>query len=135
MQTSLIRGSVELSTRSKPDEKILLKPNEKITIDLAEEANNTAVNAAPEKVTAAGQKFYHIDHLKQSSLTPVIPEVSWVENRLVFDNEPFTDVIDKMEKWYNVDIVLTSKKLEGKKFSGAFEKENISEAPVGTPVH
>lgn len=128
VQTSLIRGSVELSTKAKPDEKILLKPNEKITIEVKEETGNHPVQAAPATVSSTASKSYQIDPLKQSSLTPLIPEVSWVENRLVFDNEPLPDVIDKMEKWYNVDIVLTNKKLEAKNFSGAFEKENISEA-------
>lgn len=125
VQTALIRGSVELHTKSKPDEKIRLKPNEKITIDITEDAGRNAVNTASKTPPV---KSYHIDVLKQSTLTTLIPEVSWIENRLVFDNEPLPDVIDKMEKWYNIDIVLTNKKLEGKKFSGVFEKENISEA-------
>ncbi|HRO44420.1 FecR domain-containing protein [Agriterribacter sp.] len=130
VQTSLLRGSIELTTKDRPEQKILLKPNEKITIDVQE--NRPAANndiPAPSAGTYNGnKKIYHIDSLKQSTLADVIPEVSWIENRLVFDNEPFTDVIDRMEKWYNVDIILTNQHLGGKNFSGVFEKENIAEA-------
>lgn len=130
VQTSLIRGSVELTTREHPEQKILLKPNEKITIDVQENKPSANSNLpAPAAVTYnRNKKIYQIDSLKESTLADVIPEVSWIENRLVFDNEPFTDVIDKMGKWYNVDIVLTDAKLENKHFSGVFEKENVVEA-------
>ena len=132
VQTSLIRGSVELTTTEHPDQKILLKPNEKITIDVpvayAVAHDHESPKVQPAGISVRGRKSYHIDSLKQSLLADVIPEVSWVENRLVFDNERFTDVIDKMEKWYNVDIILINKRLESKSFSGVFEKENITEA-------
>ncbi|MCO5239614.1 MAG: FecR domain-containing protein [Chitinophagaceae bacterium] len=132
VQTSLIRGSVELTTTEHPEQKILLKPNEKITISVPVEyavANgHEKPKAQPAGIPVRDKRSYHIDSLKQSLLADVIPEVSWVENRLVFDNERFTDVIDKMEKWYNVDIILINKRLESKNFSGVFEKENIAEA-------
>jgi len=46
----------------------------------------------------------------------------------VFDNEVFTEVISKMEKWYNVKIILENNTLAVKNFSGAFEKEDITTA-------
>ena len=130
VQTSLLRGSVELTMKDHPEHKIFLKPNEKITIDVQENepAANNDIQAPPVEAYNQNRKIYHIDSLKQSTLVDAIPEVSWIENRLVFDNEPFTDVIDKMEKWYNVDIILTNQHLGKKSFSGVFEKENIAEA-------
>lgn len=133
IQTSLIRGSVELTTPDHPDRKILLKPNEKITISVPAETgnkeNNETKKMEPAKINHQSGKFYHIDSLKQSALADVIPEISWVENQLVFDNDLFVDVIDKMKKWYNVDIELLNHSLGEKRFSGAFvAEENISEA-------
>ena len=129
VQTSLIRGAVELTTKAHPEQKIMLRPNEKITIVVNEDKDSGISTTTPVPVLQhSNRKLYQIDTLKESSLADVIPEVSWVENQLVFDNELFTDVIDKMEKWYNVDIVLTNTRLENKRFSGVFEKENVVEA-------
>lgn len=129
VETSLIRGAVELTTDADPERKIVLKPNEKIVLDMPEADTITAAVAntpQPEK-TFAKQNLYHIQQLNGSRYN-VIPEISWVENKLVFDNESFTDVISKMEKWYNMEIVLENKELANKNFSGAFKKEDITTA-------
>lgn len=129
VETSLIRGAVELTTDADPERKILLKPNEKIVVDVINPDSIAVKVPAPVQQVSSSQRqnLYHIEQLKESRFN-IIPEISWVQNRLVFDNEIFTDVISKMEKWYNVEIVLENKKLERKSFSGAFEKENITEA-------
>lgn len=125
IETSLIRGSVELTTNEDPSRKILLKPNEKITID----AKPVPVVAKEtEQVQVIKPSYYHIDALKESTISKTIPEISWVENKLVFDNETFSDVIVKMEKWYNVKFRIENDQLRAKKFSGAFEKETLYEA-------
>ncbi|GGH26217.1 FecR family protein [Dyadobacter endophyticus] len=132
VETSLIRGSVELTELARPDHKIQLKPNEKITIDLGDAETDPALHpVAAERVKEHIPKtkaHYRISALKESSLANVIPEVSWVSNVLVFDNEPFTEVIDKMEKWYNVDIQINDQELRQRKFSGVFNNEGIEEA-------
>lgn len=124
--TSLIRGSVELTTDADPDRKILLKPNEKITIEVKPEGKEPGV--AHDKTVRPPKSFYQIEKLKESTMANVIPEISWVQNKLVFDNEPFAEIERKMEKWYNVEIIVRNKSLETKSFSGTFEKENISQA-------
>ncbi|WP_342083646.1 FecR family protein [Dyadobacter sp. OTU695] len=130
VETSLIHGSVELTDLSRPNHKIQLKPNEKITI--AVDGPETALNSvASENVKGRTPKVtphYRIEALKESSLAKVIPEVSWVNNVLVFDNEPFEKVIDKMEKWYNVDIQISEPGLRQRKFSGVFNNEGVVEA-------
>ncbi|MBX3239418.1 MAG: FecR domain-containing protein [Chitinophagaceae bacterium] len=123
VQTSLIRGAVELINEADPEHPIQLKPNEKITI----RTGKRQLAEVPEK---PGQKTetYHLDTLRQLAQTMTIPEVSWVVNQLVFDNEVFTEVIDKMEKWYNVDIVLINDALGSKQFSAVYEDEDVVQA-------
>lgn len=132
VETSLIRGSVELTDLARPNHKIQLKPNEKITIVVDDAETDPASGpVAAERVKEhipEAKTHYRIEALKESSLANVIPEVSWVNNVLVFDNEPFTEVIDKMEKWYNVDIQINDQELKQRKFSGVFNNEGIVEA-------
>lgn len=122
VQTSLIRGSVQLTTNADPSRIIMLKPNEKITIET--KAPLPKKGHTPNKAT----HVYHIDVLKESALSKTIPEISWVQNKLVFDNEPFEDVLNKMGKWYNAEFILNNEELMQKKFSGAFDKETLYEA-------
>lgn len=130
VETSLIRGLVELTTNSDPERKIMLKPNEKIVLDTPEpDTINEAAAPRPEPA-AVKQHIYHIQQLDGSRYN-IIPEISWTQNELVFDNEVFTDVISKMEKWYNMEIVLQNKELANKNFSGAFKKEDIKTALQG----
>ncbi len=132
VETSLIRGAVELTTNADPERKILLKPNEKIVVDVTEPDSVIAIAAKFKKnresiSVVTSRNLYHIEQLKESRFN-IIPEISWVQNRLVFDNEVFTEVISKMEKWYNVKIILENNTLAVKNFSGAFEKEDITTA-------
>src|SRR5690606_29579806 len=54
-------------------------------------------------------------------------ETAWVENKLVFVEEPFIDVAKKLERWYGVSISFSNPKLEWIPLTGTFTKENISE--------
>lgn len=132
VETSLIRGLVELTTNSDPERKIMLKPNEKIILDATESGSvpETRPETPKPELAAVKQHIYHIQQLDGSRYN-IIPEISWTQNELVFDNEVFTDVISKMEKWYNMEIVLQNKELANKNFSGAFKKEDIKTALQG----
>jgi hypothetical protein len=128
VETSLIRGSVELTTNADLGRKILLKPNEKITIEAKPEIKTVDISKTKLAPLKNKYTYYHIDILHQSAISNTIPEVSWIENKLVFDNDSFADVIIKMQKWYNVEIILNNTELAAKQFSGAFDKEDIFEA-------
>jgi ferric-dicitrate binding protein FerR (iron transport regulator) len=118
-ETSLIRGRVEVTIDKRPGEKFILKPNEKLTI---------ATGAKPAVDAQQKQPIVVLDevtHLKQN----LILETSWVENKLVFQDETFAEVARKMERWYDVEISLTDKKLAALHVGGGpFENESIEQA-------
>ena len=126
-ETSLIRGSIEVTMKDR-QEKIILKPNEKLIIkneDLPEvkkEVKN--YKAAPINPTP----IVEISHLTYEPKKNAIIETSWLDNRLVFVNETFLEVAAKMERWYGVKINFQDKDLEGYHFTGTFENENINQA-------
>lgn len=124
-ETSLIRGSVEITINKRPGEKFLLKPHEKLVV-------------APEKEKESVKE--PIVMLK--ALSPVqdeILETSWVENRLVFEDESFAELAAKMERWYGVTIQFRDEKISNQRLSGTFTTETIQEAMEGlqltTPFH
>ncbi|MBK6265435.1 DUF4974 domain-containing protein [Marivirga sp. S37H4] len=57
---------------------------------------------------------------------PVSPsELSWRKGVLIFKDTPMLEVAEKLEKWYNVKIVLQDKALEKCFFTGQFIKEKL----------
>ncbi|MGZ5286552.1 MAG: FecR family protein [Flavisolibacter sp.] len=119
-ETSLVRGEVEITMDRRPGEKFILKPNEKLIV--TNETNTTA--------SSVSHKNYPIVVL--SSLTQLedntIIETSWVENKLVFQDESFEELAVKMERWYGVEISFSSEKTAGERLSGTFTRESIQEA-------
>lgn len=123
-ETSLIRGSIELSLK-KENKKILLVPNQKYLIREEGNDNRKEKTAIPEHVD--------LKHKMTSGLLPVtvsrkdttIVEVSWTENKLVFVNEPFDEVIQKLERWYGITIEIVDPSLAKNTFTASFRNEGI----------
>ena len=52
---------------------------------------------------------------------------AWKEGYLVIDNEPFKDVVGRMERWYNVDIHIQDEILKDYRFKATFKDEPLEE--------
>ncbi len=99
IETSLLTGQIKISGGSLPQEYILT-PGEKATY--------SSINNAL-KITKAD---VHV-------------ETGWCDDYLIFDSEPLTDVIEKIEKWYGVEIELRCSQIGQDLLSGSFHHENI----------
>jgi transmembrane sensor len=119
-ETALIHGSVEILLDKRPDERIVLKPNEKITINNQEEIAGKKNRPSAEPLIILGSVTTHDD----SS----IAETQWIENKLVFQSESFGDLAMKMEARYGVRFRFASEALKNRRFTGVFGEESITEA-------
>ena len=121
MQTTLIRGLVEVLLKRKNNEKILLKPNQKIVIknyDL-KTTGDKIVNESPE---------ISLTTIQTNSIDSSITETQWINNRLVFDNVKFKDAVPQLERWYGIKIEGNkSTSLLNKKIRAIYENESITE--------
>lgn len=52
----------------------------------------------------------------------------WISGRLIFSYAPFSEVVERMEKWYGIDIEIVDKELLQLHFRATFVNENIEEA-------
>ena len=141
VETSLLRGSIEVTLKDRPTEKIYLKPNEKLTLIDEPVAVNSMKNEGRKIAheTAVPEPMVAISHLTYNTLDNSVMETSWLQNKLVFKSETFEAVAKKMEKWYNVSIVFSDQSVKDLHFTGIFEKETVSEAlsamQITTPFH
>jgi ferric-dicitrate binding protein FerR (iron transport regulator) len=136
-ETSLLRGKVEVLIHSRPDEKIILRPNEKLVVMNDEEMPRSTLPNKP--TTIKNQPFVSVSKLSYTASDSIQVETAWVQNKLVFDNESFTEVAAKMERWYNVQFQFNDKQTRELRFSGVFENETIEQAlaymSITAPFH
>lgn len=53
--------------------------------------------------------------------------VAWKEGKMVFKDEPLSEVVRRLNRWYNIDIVIIDKVLESYVYLATFEDETIDE--------
>lgn len=126
-ETALFRGSVEITLRNKPDKKIILKPNEKIKISNKSDEgtdNNTIPAAEKNDLDATFIKVSALRFLEKDSSAL---DALWINNKLVFDEEPLELVAKKIERWYNVNVKIENDALGKATYSAIFENENIEQ--------
>lgn len=121
-ETSLIRGSIEVTIKNRPDNKIILSPNEKLIVE------NESFIIKKNEFNKTAQPAISISTLRHNPVDSTVAETQWVVNKLVFNNESFAEVAVKMERWYDVEIELNDPQLLQKRLTGNFEKETIEQA-------
>jgi transmembrane sensor len=72
------------------------------------------------------QSVYAISSLHKDR-SNLIPETIWMENKLVFNDEPLGELSPKMEAWFNIKIKISEEEIRQKRFSGVIEKETLKE--------
>ncbi len=99
-EVTLERGKVVV--RSKSDIQKTLKPGEQAIIDTL--ANSISVNKVETELFT-----------------------SWINNRLIFKNEPLGNIVQRLERWYNISIDIKDISLTNKRLNATIEYESISE--------
>jgi len=126
-ETVLVQGSIEVAVHDKANEKIILKPNEKLVV-----GNNE--NSAPQHLpanTAIGRQADTLVTVQKPTYersTGAILETSWVRGQLAFQDEAFDGLALKLERWYGVTIRFADPRLQTLRFTGTFREETITEA-------
>ena len=94
---TLVEGSVRVRAGGNS---VIARPDERITFDLmSKKMNSEAVDASR--------------------------EIVWKDGLLVVRNEPFSDVMRKLERWFGVSIKDQSTRGKDLLFSGVFERGNV----------
>jgi len=105
--TTLVRGKIAVSFREKT---VVLRPEEKLTVPVSRL-----------------RPVFQQKHLEKDS-SGQLPEISWLDNKLVFDNNTFDELADKMSQWYGVNFHFESASLQQLRFSGIIDTESIDQA-------
>jgi ferric-dicitrate binding protein FerR (iron transport regulator) len=129
-ETSLIRGRIEVTLKDRPNEKIYLSPNEKLTLlnDNIIPSESRFPKKIVHHVAEPIEPLVSIGHITHTLTDSAIVETSWVENKLEFRSEAFEEVASKMERWYGVKIDIEDDHLKQEHLTGSFETETVDQA-------
>ncbi|HEX5153572.1 MAG TPA: FecR family protein [Parafilimonas sp.] len=121
-ETSLLKGSVELTLKKAHNKKIILKPNEKISINTSENDAVTEPDVIKNSLhlnkthTAPGS-----DTQKDSAIAALI----WNKGNLVFENSSFEDIATKLQQWFGVTINFEDDAIKQYRFTGDFSDKTV----------
>ena len=121
-ETSLIRGSVEITlVKSADKKKIILKPNDKLIVN-----NNgaTLLETGEGKAHTPVLTLGKINYKKEDNSAV---ETLWIQNKLAFDEETLEEIALKIERWYDVKIVIADENLKKETYTATFEDKTLSE--------
>ena len=102
---ALVEGKVSLVKKynGKDRELIILNPNDVVEYNLVE------------------NKMHHFSSQRMDKY------IGWKDGYIIFYGDPIKNVIQKLEKWYNVDIVINDKSLNHYKFTATFVDESLEQ--------
>ncbi|AXT56020.1 DUF4974 domain-containing protein [Aquimarina sp. MMG015] len=101
IKTTLVEGSVAINAKNKLKE-LKLRPNYQAVYSKGDEL------IAKKKVNT-------------------ILFTSWMQKKMIIHNESFAEVIKRLERTYNVEIISTNQRLNNTRFTGEFDTENVKQ--------
>jgi transmembrane sensor len=124
IETSLIRGSIEVSFPSLSAKKIILKANQKLIINKMEPM--TIANA--NHIVSSTVPLIKLLHISRIGSDSSIAETGWMQNRLYFNDQSFRELLNNMERKYGVSFQLADSSLDKIHFTGSFQNETVLQA-------
>lgn len=130
-EATLISGVIEITVHDNQDKKIRLKPNEKILVyqnkhfERYSPADSLQRNTLVQDIQVNG---YRIAETKEDPQIRTYPETAWIQNDLVFKNQPFEELARTMERRYAVKIVIADAQISQYQLTGIFRNETVEQA-------
>jgi|SRR5215203_1314812 len=125
-EAALIKGSIEVTLKDRKDQKIVLKPNEKISIA------NEEPRAEPKQNKIIPANTSHIPQIVVKELKPnptynIIGEIAWTQNKLYFEDETLEDIALRLERWFGKKVTIANESLKNVHYRGNYESETIED--------
>lgn len=114
IETSLIRGKIEVTFSDKAD-KYILHPNDKLVLrnNQAQITNN---NTAAPKI--------EIDNISRTQ-DSVVYETAWIQSKLAFNNETLGSIANSLERRFDVTIEFKDEEVKNYTYTAIYEDESL----------
>ncbi|MGZ5254326.1 MAG: FecR family protein, partial [Flavitalea sp.] len=125
-EATLLRGAIEVILKDRKNQKILLKPNEKISISTPSEPTNLKP-ADPSMIARTAIPRVEIREIEIIPELNTAEDIAWKENRLYFKDQRMEQISIMLERWFGKKVVILDESLKTARFTGNFENETLEE--------
>lgn len=117
VEASLIRGSVRVTIHSgkRSGQQVMLRPNQKFVLP-----NYPQTNSGQENITGDPQKM-----LKETPISQLVRETGWRNNSLSFENEQFSELVPRLERWFDIKVILQKPEMNNLRFTGTLDNASL----------
>lgn len=121
-ETSLIHGSIEVTMKDKPDEKIIMKPSQKLVV-----MNDAVSLLPPVEKDKKSHSTVVVDTINYLPSDGTVIETSWMTNRFIFREKKFVDLAHEMERKYSMKMQFEDEEVAQLMFNGNFKNETLEQ--------
>lgn len=125
IETTLVSGSVAITLDDQPGNTIQLKPGEKLSVHNRISTSSLLTRRITDSLDTPEAPILLLSKIRVDPLDSTLLDAAWTEGKLVFDGEEFEKVASKLEKWYNITIVVENENLYTTSFTGVFGKKSL----------
>ncbi len=68
-------------------------------------------------------RFNRVKNSYNQAVTDVESELAWKNGEFIFKNIPFPELVQRLERWYDVKLLCSGKKLESYAYTGRFKNQ------------
>lgn len=112
----LISGRLRVTSKRDSKYMVVLKPNESVVITDKENKEVAQPKAMEPIFVAATDTAGNKRNL------------GWIHNRLSIDDEPLSEIAQKLQEWYGIQITFADESVKNYRYSGIFESETVVQA-------
>ncbi|WP_316804831.1 FecR family protein [Pedobacter nototheniae] len=116
----LISGKIEATFNNKNNQKIVLKPNEKIVV-----LSNLPIKDGQKQSSGTPDEIL-VSHLSLNNKNSVV-ETGWINNGFEINDETFAELQQKLEREYGVELVFEDEEVMNYKFTATLKDEPVTE--------
>ena len=125
IETTLVSGSVAITLDDQPGNTIQLKPGEKLSVHNRISSSPLITRRVVDSLDTPEAPLLLLSKIRVDPLDSTLLDAAWKEGKLVFDGEEFGKVASKLEKWYNVTVIVENENLYNTSFTGVFGKKSL----------
>ncbi|MCD2425346.1 FecR domain-containing protein [Niabella pedocola] len=112
METSLLKGSIELALATNKDRRIRLHPSDKVVI---EKLSGTTADSRTVRLTNI------------NVTDSVVLETSWLQNKLAFADKSFSEIALDLKHRFGLTVVFKNPEVEHYRYTGVFDDSNAAD--------
>lgn len=116
LETSLIRGKIEVILSGSTENKIVLKPSEKLTI---------TKNVISKQINAPKAEVITLSHVTMQD--SMVVETSWINNKTVLIDKPLYEIAAELERQFNVKPVFKSETVKNYRYTIHLEDKSLEQ--------